>query len=212
VRLAFAVAAHLDPEILIVDEVLAVGDAEFQKKCLGKMKDVSTNEGRTVLFVSHNLSSVKMLCSCGILLSSGQLLCKDATNKAIQRYIATSTNDSGRWIRTTAREESEIRFESVTLLDSSGNIKSEFEFNETIHLKISAFVSKRFDNAQFAIRVTNQEGIPVFTTCNTDEAMRYVSLKAGNINYTIQITPGILAAGRYLMKIAAHIPNIRIYD
>ena len=72
-RLAFAVAAFLEPEILIVDEVLAVGDAEFQKKCLGKMEDVSKNEGRTLLFVSHNLASVAHLCGKGILLNAGQI-------------------------------------------------------------------------------------------------------------------------------------------
>src|SRR5947208_13541280 len=73
VRLAFAVAAHLEPEILIVDEVLAVGDAEFQKKCLGKMQSVATNEGRTVLFVSHNMGAVRALCSTALLLCNGQI-------------------------------------------------------------------------------------------------------------------------------------------
>ncbi len=75
VRLAFAVAAHLESEILIVDEVLAVGDAEFQKKCLGKMGDVSKGEGRTVLFVSHNMGSVKQLCNSGLLLTDGIISC-----------------------------------------------------------------------------------------------------------------------------------------
>src|SRR5690606_18640437 len=73
VRLGFAVAAHLEPEILVVDEVLAVGDAEFQKKAIGKMQDLSTGEGRTVLFVSHNMASVKSLCTRGILLENGKL-------------------------------------------------------------------------------------------------------------------------------------------
>ena len=72
VRLAFAVAAHLEPEILIVDEVLAVGDAEFQKKCLGKMQDVA-GHGRTVLFVSHNMAAVRSLCECAVLLANGQI-------------------------------------------------------------------------------------------------------------------------------------------
>lgn len=87
VRLAFAVAAHLEPEILIVDEVLAVGDAEFQKKCLGKMQDVS-NEGRTVLFVSHNLVAVQTLCNKGILLQEGKLTFDGSASDAIDKYIA----------------------------------------------------------------------------------------------------------------------------
>lgn len=87
VRLAFAVAAHLDPEILIIDEVLAVGDAEFQKKCLGKMHDVAEKGGRTVLFVSHNMAAVKSLCSRCIILEKGNLVLNDNTDKAISRYL-----------------------------------------------------------------------------------------------------------------------------
>jgi lipopolysaccharide transport system ATP-binding protein len=86
VRLAFAVAAHLEPEILIVDEVLAVGDAEFQKKCLGKMGQVSRNEGRTVLFVSHNLAAVTALCNRGIVLKEGEIVCNDTANIATRSY------------------------------------------------------------------------------------------------------------------------------
>lgn len=87
VRLGFAVAAHLEPEILVVDEVLAVGDAEFQKKCLGKMKDVSTNEGRTVLFVSHNMSVVSSLCSKGFLIKQGEAVFNGPITSAIENYF-----------------------------------------------------------------------------------------------------------------------------
>ena len=86
VRLAFAVAAHLEPEILVVDEVLAVGDAEFQKKCLGKMENVSRSEGRTVLFVSHNMAAVRQLCSTSIVLKSGQVQFRGNTGSAIESY------------------------------------------------------------------------------------------------------------------------------
>ncbi len=87
VRLGFAIAAHLEPEILVVDEVLAVGDAEFQKKAIGKMQDVSKGEGRTVLFVSHNMGAVKSLCKTGIVLQNGQLVFQGITNEAIQYYL-----------------------------------------------------------------------------------------------------------------------------
>ncbi len=88
VRLAFAVAAHLEPEILVVDEVLAVGDIQFQKKCLGKMKDVSKNQDRTVLFVSHNLASLQSLCNVGILLQNGKLIEQNGINETIATYLA----------------------------------------------------------------------------------------------------------------------------
>ena len=88
VRLAFAVAAHLEPEILIVDEVLAVGDAEFQKKAIGKMKDVSSGEGRTVLFVSHNMAAVKSICTRCVVLQNGKLVFNGDTNTAVQQYLS----------------------------------------------------------------------------------------------------------------------------
>lgn len=92
VRLAFAVAAHLEPEILIVDEVLAVGDAQFQKKCLGKMEDAAEKEGRTVLFVSHNLSTVQNLCSMGIYLQLGEIQLQGCTEQVIEKYLDESQN------------------------------------------------------------------------------------------------------------------------
>ena len=87
VRLGFAIAAHLEPEILVVDEVLAVGDAEFQKKAIGKMQDVSRSEGRTVLFVSHNMGAVKSLCKRGLVLQNGQLVFQGIADEAIQYYL-----------------------------------------------------------------------------------------------------------------------------
>ena len=87
VRLGFAIAAHLEPEILVVDEVLAVGDAEFQKKAVGKMQDVSRNEGRTVLFVSHNMSAIKNLCSSGLILSQGHLYLRQCIEKCVEEYL-----------------------------------------------------------------------------------------------------------------------------
>lgn len=94
VRLAFAVAAHLNPEILIIDEVLAVGDAEFQKKCLGKMQDVSSREGKTVVFVSHNMGAVRGLCSSAIWLKNGQLLDYGPTSTVINSYLSSSAEHS----------------------------------------------------------------------------------------------------------------------
>lgn len=90
VRLAFAVAAHLEPEILIVDEVLAVGDVQFQKKCLGKMQEVSENEGRTVLFVSHNIETIQRLCSCGIMLEKGQISFRGSVADVLPKYLSTN--------------------------------------------------------------------------------------------------------------------------
>ena len=96
VRLAFSVAAHLEPEIMIIDEVLAVGDAEFQRKCLGKMDEVSKKEGRTILFVSHNLAAVEHLCSTALLLDHGKIVSKGAVTGVVDRYVGTDA-DRSRW-------------------------------------------------------------------------------------------------------------------
>jgi lipopolysaccharide transport system ATP-binding protein len=99
VRLAFAVAAHLEPEILVIDEVLAVGDAEFQKKCLGKMEEVAKDLGRTILFVSHNMSAVRSLCSRAILLADGKLIADDSVDNVIESYLAAGAETELSWKR-----------------------------------------------------------------------------------------------------------------
>jgi lipopolysaccharide transport system ATP-binding protein len=116
VRLAFAVAAHLEPEILVVDEVLAVGDADFQKKCLGKMNDVSKNEGRTILFVSHNMMALKQLCNRGIVLQNGQNVFNDEVNKAVEYYINKGLQDANysRW-----NEEDAIGNDKIKVLKAA---------------------------------------------------------------------------------------------
>ena len=123
VRLAFAVAAHLEPEILLVDEVLAVGDAEFQKKCLGKMGDVA-REGRTVIFVSHQMAAVENLCSRTILLESGHIKADGKSSEVIEKYLKKSYGDSS-FIdlaeRKDRRGSGEYRFQKVWLSDSAGN-------------------------------------------------------------------------------------------
>src|SRR5256885_6312702 len=99
VRLAFAVAAHLEPEILIIDEVLAVGDASFQEKCLGKMKDVAAS-GRTVLFVSHNMVAIRQMCTRGILLNEGKLVCESGVDECVRTYLSDSRyEDAADWSR-----------------------------------------------------------------------------------------------------------------
>lgn len=115
VRLAFAVAAHLEPEILVVDEVLAVGDAEFQEKCLGKMKAVS-GEGRTVLFVSHNMAAIRTLCSGGILLSEGQIIFQGSASDTVTAYAARASVSTGSaWIRPKSLPFPEIGFEKISI-------------------------------------------------------------------------------------------------
>jgi lipopolysaccharide transport system ATP-binding protein len=129
VRLAFAVAAHLESEILIVDEVLAVGDAEFQKKCLGKMGDVSKSEGRTVLFVSHNMVAVMELCSKGMVLNNGNLSYTDSTNKCIQYYRKGYANETKNlWINQKNGNPQSIREVRIQLKGDQPSLTLEITF------------------------------------------------------------------------------------
>jgi lipopolysaccharide transport system ATP-binding protein len=129
VRLAFAVAAHLDPEILVIDEVLAVGDAEFQKKCLGKMETSARYEGRTVLFVSHNVAAVESLCSSAVLLANGQLVTEGNTQTVVHEYLRSMRR--GLVIPVEERKDREgsglVRFTAITLADGAGNNLATFQ-------------------------------------------------------------------------------------
>jgi len=121
VRLAFAVAAHLESEILIVDEVLAVGDADFQKKCLGKMGDVSKGEGRTVLFVSHNMGAVQNLCSKGILLQNGKIIFSGASDRSIEKYLLSNNNISVTEYDKVRYGSGQIKVIYIEIKDKNGN-------------------------------------------------------------------------------------------
>jgi len=121
VRLAFAVAAHLEPEILLVDEVLAVGDAAFQRKCIGKMGDVA-EQGRTVLFVSHNMAAILNLCERAVLLENGRIACFDSADKAVNSYLSRKKSDSNNaWDQSSHRDGSGLlRFKAVEILNGEG--------------------------------------------------------------------------------------------
>jgi ABC-type polysaccharide/polyol phosphate transport system ATPase subunit len=152
VRLAFAVAAHLESEILIVDEVLAVGDAEFQKKCLGKMGDVSKGEGRTILFVSHNMSAVKELCSKGILLKNGLLDFSGDVNETINEYLLSNAN-----LFSLKKEggNKDVEIVKFAISDFRGQEKTNFFMDDELYINFSVRFNKSFKNLDFGINFRN---------------------------------------------------------
>jgi lipopolysaccharide transport system ATP-binding protein len=148
VRLAFAVAAHLEPEILVVDEVLAVGDAEFQKKCLGKMNDVSQKEGRTVLFVSHNMGAISALCNNAILLNSGRIEKFGSTGNIISAYFSNANNssyyfDSQDTIKKYADETVELL--SGYVQDENGEMRGRFNIDEGLTICMKYRIKQTLD-------------------------------------------------------------------
>ncbi len=132
VRLAFAVAAHLESEILILDEVLAVGDAEFQKKCSGKMNDVIKSEGRTILFVSHNLGAIKQLCTTSILLDKGKLVLQDKTNNVIKSYLE-QFNEKTSVFEGPDTSDKKIWFTKIYPSDAVNKLKDQFFHDEEVY-------------------------------------------------------------------------------
>jgi lipopolysaccharide transport system ATP-binding protein len=199
VRLAFAVAAHLESEILIVDEVLAVGDAEFQKKCLGKMGDVSKGEGRTVLFVSHNMAAVKELCNQGILLNQGKIeYIGTATESVIEYQKGRNSNDSYFYegsIENAIGNEN-IRIKEFSVKPLSGDYIS-IESGAKVKL---IFYNKRPNinlDATFELRSTDE--VVVFHTGSL--IYRNLDSQIGLHEVTFDLPPHLLNAGNYYFKI-----------
>lgn len=174
VRLAFGVAAHLDPEILIVDEVLAVGDAEFQRKCIGKMQEVSMKEGRTVLFVSHNMLAVKNLCSRGLILEHGKISFEGNIDNAVSRYLSVNTEESGIDIKDrkdrsgsdhfkfTDLKLKDLHEENLTQLISGDPLLLEIKYSSEINLTGNMIISVAFMDGYGnvkAIFVTDEMGV-----------------------------------------------------
>jgi len=158
VRLGFAVAAHLEPEILIVDEVLAVGDAAFQKKCLGKMREVSNHEGRTVLFVSHNLTAVESLCSRALLLQSGGLAVDGTVAEAVRCHLHNMMNGSTR-----AQDEKRRFVQSLKLLTTAGEESGIFQIGDTVVFEVELFSSDVMEQPRLGIALYTPRGDRVAT-------------------------------------------------
>lgn len=153
VRLGFSVAAHLDPEILIIDEVLSVGDYEFQKKCLGKMEDVSRNQGRTVLFVSHNLEAVSTLCTNAILLTSGEMCAQGNLKSVISDYLGLEVVQSEHYRDESNNTDSFIREIRICTSDNNGN----HTFGKPLSFEFIIVTNKRVPNATISFQLIDEK-------------------------------------------------------
>jgi lipopolysaccharide transport system ATP-binding protein len=206
VRLAFAVAAHLEPEILIVDEVLAVGDAEFQRKCLGKMNDISKSEGRTILFVSHNMASISNLCTKGLLLADGSLICNSNIKETINQYLTYNAPDNNMPIaeRSDRKGNGSIKFESVRIEDINGNPIKLPVSGQTVVFKVrfirNTIVIKNI-RIDLALNNSNNERISWFSSSITDFEINTDVNRAETALLVIKKLP--LMPGRYSFTLNA---------
>jgi len=199
VRLAFAVAAHLESEILIVDEVLAVGDAEFQKKCLGKMGEVSKNEGRTVLFVSHNMAATSSLCSQAILLKNGQIEMHDQIYSVVEYYMkqAENNNSNSEFIAVDNILKS-VYIKQVSILNKEGKNISQFSLDDSIFMKINIETIGKFTDAiSIGIAITDKYERRVLIDLYENHRIDSV----GYCGFLIEIPGNTLTPGEYFIQI-----------
>lgn len=211
VRLAFAVAAHLDPDVLIVDEVLAVGDAAFQKKCLGKMKDVA-GEGRTVLFVSHSMDAVRKLCTKGILLQDGKIVDSGDLSEVIRSYHRANGVSKAVWNRKKSSniDNEFIRFDEVRLLTESSIVLSAPVLNsETITLEIAGEILRESTSLNYGMALYSDEGETLFWSFNTDdikEESEYL-VQPGKFVTKVELPVHFLNEGDYSIEVLASLHN-----
>jgi len=214
VRLAFAVAAHMDPEILLIDEVLAVGDASFQQKCLGRMEDIS-KRGRTVLFVSHNMAAIQNLCSQALVLAHGSVLFLGATEEGIQKYMEDFLISQGGEIELGShparRSGSLPLLKKVYLRDRNGTAKDRFSSGDQLRIELVIDPIVPLLNPQFGIGIDDWTGTRVFSLATYLSNSSLPALK-GPCTVVCYLNELPLAPGRYSLSLSAGTPYNVLID
>ncbi len=215
VRLAFAVAAHLEPEILIVDEVLAVGDAAFQKKCLGKMETV-THEGRTILFVSHNMTAIQSLCTRAILFESGRMAFDGKPDSVVAHYMAqTITSHTERaWTDPELAPGNElIRFKRIAVAPETAREKDEITVNDSFRFEFEYWNRQAAGHLDLSIRVQNEYGVLIF---DVGRAVRPTwsdgNIPTGLLRDTCFVPGNLLNNGLFRVDLLVHRNHQLIYQ
>lgn len=198
-RLAFAIASHLEPEILFVDEVLAVGDIAFQKKCLNKIHDVG-EQGRTVIFVSHNLQAVARLCNRVIWLEKGQVRRDGEAQEVVAQYLQAQTNIEGQksWEDLENAPGNEfVRLRKVRSSDESGKAASSFDIRRPIHLEMEYEVLQEGKVITPSFHIYNEEGLCVFITNDVNSEWKRVSREKGRYKSCVEISANLMSEGNF---------------
>ena len=214
-RLAFAVAAHLEPEILLVDEVLAVGDAGFQKKCLGKMGTVA-KEGRTVLFVSHNMGAITQLCETAVQLEKGELKRIGPSSEVVNAYLSSSmgTEVKSSWANESLQpNHSEVSFRSVRLLSFDERPLSVVNFDDSLLIEIAYDVKVPMRDLSVAFHLYDSMNNCVFESMDTDmPEWKGCVRETGRYLATAKIPPCLIKPGRYYVSFASFIEGVKLIE
>jgi lipopolysaccharide transport system ATP-binding protein len=211
VRLAFAVAAFLEPDILVIDEVLAVGDAEFQKKAIGKMQDISQGDGRTVLFVSHNMAAVKSLCTRAIVLEHGSTVFEGYVDAAVDFYLNNENMQLGTGIVNYLDNQvgnDEIQLLQVSVTDKTQRIRTAFLQSEAIDVHIEFLSKTDLKGMRFNLSVKNSYGVVAFVTSSHE--LTKAGVTKGEHKLKLTIPDFLLNKMQYTLTINAGIPGNRV--
>lgn len=212
VRLAFSVAAHLEPEILLIDEVLAVGDASFQKKSLEKMEAVAANDGRTVIFVSHSMPTIGRLCPRAIWLQGGEIAADGPSDDVIQKYSTVTLVDQDRvsWPDGFSNASvHELKFKSIGLLDKNGLPTTHFDYSEPLSFELSYTIHQSLSFCRIGFVVHALDGTPVFEIYDVDDDVKGGRREPGSYLIRCEVPGDLLKPGRYSLSLNAGIPGIK---
>jgi lipopolysaccharide transport system ATP-binding protein len=201
VKLAFAVAAHLEPEILIVDEVLAVGDIQFQQKCIGKMKEVAKKEGRTVLFVSHNLSAIRTLTQQCLLLKGGKLHDKGNTMAMLAKYLEPTTSQQAEW-KADHETNHPLQITKARILNDAGLPSTKHYNSDPIHIELETVVRDYLTGCIIEFWLLNSDGTLVLAGGDSDHDPSFAESRYPGIYKTrFTIPRELLGGGNYTLRI-----------
>jgi lipopolysaccharide transport system ATP-binding protein len=213
VRLAFAVAAHLEPEILIIDEVLAVGDAAFQRKCMGKISQVA-QQGRTILFVSHNMAAITRICGRALWFEQGRLRDSGETEQIVAKYLASDTSSAGeidyRRIEGKKPGSAFIELEAIRILNKEGITTSSLDVRHPFAFEIQYRVLQRADNLRIAVRLNAHDGTVLFVSTDTDGVNELVR-EPGIYISRCEVPGDLLNHGQYYMTVGCDTPMVKTH-
>ncbi len=211
VRLAFAVAAHLEPEILIIDEVLAVGDAEFQKKCLGKMDDVAKREGRTVLFVSHNMVAVNALCESAVWLEKGRQKMIGPASEIVSRYLTAGVSSGAErvWPVESRSADAKFHLQSVRIVDDGKTATTAIDIERSFIVEIKYQIFVPLPELRVSFRLTTPEGAVAFQSYDESTSGLFGKRREpGTFVSWCEVPGNLLNEFNYLVSVAADVPFV----
>jgi len=218
VRLGFSVAAHMDPDILLVDEVLAVGDAEFQKKCIGKMNEVTKTEGRTILFVSHNMSAVQKLCKKTILLKEGKIEMIGKTEDVINKYLNTKSEEISNqseinYTNTKAGENKVFaKISKISILDKNNKPNNRIPLGENFYIDIEYIIDKKIDKSLIQFIFFNENNDLILLSNETDKNPSLKEYHTGKYKLSVKIPAFLFNTGSYFFNVSIQRPFMEKFD